>query len=814
MHEATKARLEKEARENQAKKEAWEEVMKRVDKNDDGLEKGWKEDIDTLLVFAGLFSAVVTAFTIESYKWLSEDSSDQTVAILTHISAQLHDRNSTQFEPPRFTPSHSVVRINVFWFLSLILALIDALFGLMCKQWLREQRRPVTTETPEQWLTLRCFRTESFEQWHVPAFLASLPIILEVALFCFFAGLLELLWTKHCIPFVIAAVIVGFAITFYVATTLLPGIDIVRLHPRGISGFNPDYPDDPFFTTETKGLIVTDMRYLCPYKSPQAWAMFKLITWILGPSSPVSRLITIPLLRRKLSKTPPEGFIMFKSYADPDLHALHNIGSWASADQDVIQRFSWVDEYPNMYALKSYRWLVHEFRDIPSMIPHLQTLLRAHSPRLVMPAVLGSNIVRTDRDWNEDDVQAAWEGYSPAHADSPFRFSKVHMALLDLHYNWSFRPTPEITRTLDSLFRGDQHILTLKDRCIPLTRILHMIPQREAFANGGQDRALEYIQHFSQHYADIDTSSFDHTSVAPNLHFLARMDLGSLDFKKALVDLLVLINKSLMEEEVGSLRWAGELYPWIDGLEAFQAGQDLEKGYFAHHPSYFPISMDRMNDLLCDPITKSIAVEYMDEYRQSFDQLSTVEFLPARAAYLVTYLFENVSADPKIYPSSLQDELRPLRPYHSLDPSGSKPPHLLTSQEGLSFLRTLNKITRQWHSSDWWDSSGVLFISNRRKWELVLKCVAHINGKPLDYFSIPDSPNQSRLSSGAGPSTTRPAANVGENSTPHIDPPTLSTPTHEGGTDGTSIGEADVREAEWSNPDILEGHLFDHLILG
>ncbi|KAL0562732.1 hypothetical protein V5O48_019349, partial [Marasmius crinis-equi] len=111
---------------------SWEEVVKRVDRIDDGLGQGWKEDIDTLLVFAGLFSAVVTAFTTESYQWLSEDPADTTVMILNQISRQLNGQNVTTVnENPRFSPSSSVVRINLFWFLSLILALVDALLGLM-----------------------------------------------------------------------------------------------------------------------------------------------------------------------------------------------------------------------------------------------------------------------------------------------------------------------------------------------------------------------------------------------------------------------------------------------------------------------------------------------------------------------------------------------------------------------------------------------------------------------------------------------------------------------------------------------------------
>ncbi|KAJ8085511.1 hypothetical protein PM082_004329 [Marasmius tenuissimus] len=314
--------------EGQGKKEAWEEVMKRVEKNDDGMEKARKEDIDTLLVFAGLFSAVVTAFTIESYQWLSEDPSDQSVAILSYISAQLNDRNVSSFDHPRFTPDPSLVRINTFWLVSLILALVDALFGLMCKQWLREYRRPTNTRTPEQWLSLRCFKSESFERWHVPPFLAALPIILEVALFCFFAGLLELLSTKHKVPFAIAATVIGSAVLFYATTTLLPGIDTVRLvfriHPE--TGTSWDWHDE---------LIprIPEICYLCPYKSPQAWATFKLLTWIFSPSSPLFHRVIPHCLGRMYYKDKsdvPEACV--RSVGD----RLHRLENWFAVDLDII----------------------------------------------------------------------------------------------------------------------------------------------------------------------------------------------------------------------------------------------------------------------------------------------------------------------------------------------------------------------------------------------------------------------------------------------------------------------------------------------
>ncbi|KAJ7222981.1 hypothetical protein B0H12DRAFT_291870 [Mycena haematopus] len=51
--------------------------------------ESWRSDMDGLLIFAGLFSAILTAFLIESYKTLSPDSGDTTVLLLAQISLQL-----------------------------------------------------------------------------------------------------------------------------------------------------------------------------------------------------------------------------------------------------------------------------------------------------------------------------------------------------------------------------------------------------------------------------------------------------------------------------------------------------------------------------------------------------------------------------------------------------------------------------------------------------------------------------------------------------------------------------------------------------
>ncbi|KAK1221433.1 hypothetical protein PQX77_015761, partial [Marasmius sp. AFHP31] len=183
-----------------------------------------------LLVFAGLFSAVVTAFTIESYQWLEESPEEMTVALLRQMSQQMNGsvNNSNLSSPQPFEVTSSVIAINVLWFLSLIIALVDALFALLCKQWLREHDRPTHTATPEEALALRELRNKSLDQWHVSTFMAVLPILLEIALFLFLAGLLELLRVRHPLPFGLAAIVVAVAGLGYLVTTFLPGIDIIR----------------------------------------------------------------------------------------------------------------------------------------------------------------------------------------------------------------------------------------------------------------------------------------------------------------------------------------------------------------------------------------------------------------------------------------------------------------------------------------------------------------------------------------------------------------------------------------------------------
>ncbi|KAJ3524736.1 hypothetical protein NM688_g8511 [Phlebia brevispora] len=177
--------------------DAWVSLHKTVRGIDENKVKDCKEDVDTLLVFAGLYSAVLTAFLIESYKNLQEDPQQEMIHILHRISLQISSAGSEpSFNPslpppsstPTFHPSTSDICVNVCWFASLILSLSTASYAMLVKQWLREYLALDST-VPQECIRIRHFRYRGLAQWKLFEIAAMLPLILQLSLALFFVGL-------------------------------------------------------------------------------------------------------------------------------------------------------------------------------------------------------------------------------------------------------------------------------------------------------------------------------------------------------------------------------------------------------------------------------------------------------------------------------------------------------------------------------------------------------------------------------------------------------------------------------------------------
>ncbi|KAI0352099.1 hypothetical protein OH77DRAFT_816862 [Trametes cingulata] len=225
---------------------AWTNCAKALQQHDQHMVQGWKEDVDSLLVFAGLFSAVVTAFNVEAYKLLQEDPDEKVASLLGQISLQLAASaaatpRASDASGSAFAADTRSIRINVLWFSSLVLSLVSASIGILTKQWLREYTRSAAS-SPRENARIRQLRHEGLERWRIPFTVALLPMLLQVALALFFAGLLDLLWSLHPSVAGVITALVALSLAFLVLTTVMP-----------------------------------TFRGDCPYKSPQAFGVYLLM---------------------------------------------------------------------------------------------------------------------------------------------------------------------------------------------------------------------------------------------------------------------------------------------------------------------------------------------------------------------------------------------------------------------------------------------------------------------------------------------------------------------------------------------------------
>ncbi|EJD40751.1 hypothetical protein AURDEDRAFT_69726 [Auricularia subglabra TFB-10046 SS5] len=135
----------------------WSIYRDEATEHDNRLIDAWNRSLDILLIFAGLFSAVATAFIIESYQLLQPDWTEYTAKLLfVTIAAQAGSPNMTlptpaklaTMSPSKFTVSPVARWINGFWVSSLAFSLAVALLSILAKQWLDQYQ--ARTFSPSQ----------------------------------------------------------------------------------------------------------------------------------------------------------------------------------------------------------------------------------------------------------------------------------------------------------------------------------------------------------------------------------------------------------------------------------------------------------------------------------------------------------------------------------------------------------------------------------------------------------------------------------------------------------------------------------------
>ncbi|KZV96968.1 hypothetical protein EXIGLDRAFT_608612, partial [Exidia glandulosa HHB12029] len=121
----------------------WRIYREHAPTHDQALLDGWHNTLDILLIFAGLFSAVLTTLLIESYHQLQPDYTEYIATALYTVLAQntssgVIPRGIALPSPQTFTPSTTSVWVNGLWFTSLMISLSVSLLCILAKQWLKE----------------------------------------------------------------------------------------------------------------------------------------------------------------------------------------------------------------------------------------------------------------------------------------------------------------------------------------------------------------------------------------------------------------------------------------------------------------------------------------------------------------------------------------------------------------------------------------------------------------------------------------------------------------------------------------------------
>ncbi|KAK0431285.1 hypothetical protein EV421DRAFT_1912011 [Armillaria borealis] len=216
--------------------------------------KGWRDGLDVLLVFAGLFSAVVTTFVVQTSQNLQVNYGQVTATLLfelidvQHAAANgtlVNNVSRSDLTPfSDFCPTLSDSLINGLWFTSLSFSLATALFAVLTKQWIH-QYIAIPSGTPRDRCRVCQFRYMGLQQWGVGFIIGLLPVLLTMSLGIFLAGLVLFLAPLQVTIASVVGAITFISLTAYFVSNFLPII----------------YPS-------------------CPYKTPLSQYIFPLYAYI------------------------------------------------------------------------------------------------------------------------------------------------------------------------------------------------------------------------------------------------------------------------------------------------------------------------------------------------------------------------------------------------------------------------------------------------------------------------------------------------------------------------------------------------------
>ncbi|KIK55321.1 hypothetical protein GYMLUDRAFT_841952, partial [Collybiopsis luxurians FD-317 M1] len=210
----------------------WKVYLDEAENYDDEMLKGFKDTIDSLLIFAALFSAVVTTFVVSTAGSLQPDYSQITATLLAEQVQLIRAAgNQTAIDNVSFSavnlesisPSRNDLWINGLFFTSLSLSLVTALLSVLVKQWLQAYSS-ISSGNAKERAVIRQFRFSGLVKWKVPVIIGMLPLILHTSLALFLVGLSLYVRELHPSLCWIVIAITVFAFAMYMGSVFLTAI--------------------------------------------------------------------------------------------------------------------------------------------------------------------------------------------------------------------------------------------------------------------------------------------------------------------------------------------------------------------------------------------------------------------------------------------------------------------------------------------------------------------------------------------------------------------------------------------------------------
>ncbi|KAH9986065.1 hypothetical protein BJV77DRAFT_1071138 [Russula vinacea] len=192
----------------------WGLYISQAERIDKEHSDSWTANTDGVLVFTGLFSAVVATFLVVSYPLLQPNSTDTTNQLLTQISRQLASNGTGSSQPSSLlTILHSTLPH---------LPTACALWATLMQQWTRRYVQVADRPyAPPRRARIRAFFSDGVEKFALAAAVEVLPALLHTSVLLFYIGLIDFLINiNHTVAFFLLTWVAVGVLTYFVLSMM------------------------------------------------------------------------------------------------------------------------------------------------------------------------------------------------------------------------------------------------------------------------------------------------------------------------------------------------------------------------------------------------------------------------------------------------------------------------------------------------------------------------------------------------------------------------------------------------------------------